>query len=466
MAEAAEPREGPSHRFAATVLVVLGTICAVFAVSAIWVNRQALDTDNWTNASSQLLEDNAIRTQLSAFLVDQLYSNVDVAGEIRTALPPQAQPLAGPAAGALRNVAQDAANQLLQRPRVQALWENANRAAHETFLKIVKGGGPNVSTQNGTVTLNLGTVLQQLAGRVGATNLASKIPPDAGQITVLKSNQLSTAQDMINVLRPLAILLVLLMLVLYGVAIAIARTRRRETLRAVGFGMIVAGALALIGRSVGGDAVVSSLASTESVRPAVESVWRIGTSLLNEAAVATIAYGVVIVLGAWLAGPASAAVAIRRALAPYLRDPTYAWGGAAVIVLLVLLWAPTPATRKVVPALLLIALFAVGVEALRRQTAREFPGHTHRGFGDALRSGWDRLSGMPAHLRQRGDGHAVAGNGDAVAITQAADPLARLERLADLRDRGVLSPAEFDAQKREILTPAAPATSTSSPLPS
>jgi hypothetical protein len=455
MAEAAQARAPSSHRFAATVLVVLGTICAVFAVAAIWVNRQALDTDNWAKASSQMLEDKAIRTQLSTFLVDQLYANVDVAGEIRNALPPRAQPLAGPAAGAVRNVAQDAANELLQRPRVQALWENANRAAHATFLKIVKGGGSNVSTANGTVTLNLGDILQQVAGRVGAGGLASKIPPNAAQITVLKSNQLSTAQDVINALRPLAILLVLLMLVFYGVAIAIARTRRRQTLRAVGFGLIVAGAIGLIARSAGGNAVVNSLASTEAVRPAVESVWRIGTSLLSEAAVATVLYGVLIVLAAWLAGPTRAATAVRRALAPYLRDPSYAWGGAAVIVLLVGIWGPTPATRKFVPGLLLIILFAIGVEALRRQTAREFPDDTHRGFGDAVRRGWDRLIGMPAQLRHSsGNGHAAPSNGD---------PLAQLERLADLRDRGVLSSAEFEAQKKELL---APATSTSSPSPS
>src|SRR3954464_14687658 len=167
MAEAVQPRTGSSHRFAATVLVVLGTICAVFAVAAIWVNRQALDTDNWTKASSQLLEDNAIRTQLSAFLVDQLYSNVDVAGEIRTALPPRAQPLAGPAAGAVRDLAERASNELLQRPRVQALWEQANRTAHERFLQTIKGGGPAVSTANGVVTIDLATMLQQLANRTG-----------------------------------------------------------------------------------------------------------------------------------------------------------------------------------------------------------------------------------------------------------------------------------------------------------
>jgi hypothetical protein len=291
--------------------------------------------------------------------------------------------------------------------------------------------------------------------------LAAKVPPNAAQITVLKSNQLSTAQDVINVLRPLAILLVLLMLAFYGGAIALARGRRRETLRATGFGLIVAGALALIARSVGGGAVVNALATTESVRPAVESVWRIGTSLLNEAAVATLGYGVVIVLGAWLAGPTRAAMAIRRALAPYLREPSYAWGGAAVIALLVLVWGPTTATRKVVPALLLLALFAIGVEALRRQTAREYPGLTHGGFADAMRRNWEKVRAAPASMR--GNGHHAAANGGAAAIAQAADPVTRLERLADLRDRGVLSPAEFEVQKKEIL---APATSTSSPTPS
>src|SRR3954464_745687 len=118
---ATNPRAS-SHRIAATLLVVLGTAATFLAIGALWINRQALDTENWTNTSSQMLEDKAIRTQLSGFLVDQLYANVDVAGEIRGALPPRAQPLAGPAAGAVRNVAEDATNQLLQRPRVQTLW--------------------------------------------------------------------------------------------------------------------------------------------------------------------------------------------------------------------------------------------------------------------------------------------------------------------------------------------------------
>src|SRR4051794_7716349 len=303
MAEPTRTSKSGSHRIGAGVLVALGTLAAFLAVVALWVNRQVMDTDNWTDASSQMLQDKAIRTALSGYLVDQLYANVDVAGEIRAALPPQAKPIAPAAAGALRNVAEDVTNRLLQRPRVQSLWEAANRAAHTTFLKIVDGGGPAVSTANGVVKLDLAGVLQQLADRVGASgNLVAKIPPGAAELTVLRSNQLKTAQDVARVLRALPIVLLALVLLLYGGAIALARERRRETVRAVGFGFVVAGALALVARSVGGDALVNSLGTTETVRPAIAAVFRIDTELLVEAATAAIAYGIVLIVGGWPPG--------------------------------------------------------------------------------------------------------------------------------------------------------------------
>ncbi len=148
-----------SHRIAATLLVFAGTLAAFLAVAAIWVNRQVMDTENWTQTSSELLQDDAVRATVSGYLVDQLYANVDVAAEIRNALPPRAQPLAAPAAGAVRGLAERATNELLQRPRVQALWEGANRTAHEQFIKIVEGGGPVVSTESGVVSLDLRALL-------------------------------------------------------------------------------------------------------------------------------------------------------------------------------------------------------------------------------------------------------------------------------------------------------------------
>jgi hypothetical protein len=58
-------------------------------VLALWVKRQALETDTWTETSSELLENEDIQEQVSGFLVTQLFDNVDVKGEIEQALPPR-----------------------------------------------------------------------------------------------------------------------------------------------------------------------------------------------------------------------------------------------------------------------------------------------------------------------------------------------------------------------------------------
>lgn len=437
---------------------------AFLAVFALWINRQVMDTDNWTETSSQMLADPAIRTAVSGYLVDQLYANVDVAGELQQALPPRFQPLAGPAASSLRTLAEDVADKALQRPRVQAGWEDANRAAHQALLVILEGGGPAVSTEGGVVKLDLGGLLQQLAERTGVGGrLSAKVQPGAAQIEILRSDRLGFAQNVATALRPLAILLLLLALGSYAGAVAVARGWRREALRLVGVGFIAAGVLALLGRVLAGDAIVGALAQTEAARPAAESAWRLGTSLLVEAATAAIGYGVVIVLAAWLAGRTRAAVATRRVLAPYLREPGYAYGAVALIVLLVLVWAPTPATRRVVPSLILIGLLIIGMEALRRLTKREFPDASQPQLGMALRRAFESLRGASGRTLQAAPaGQATGGEGSppvqptasaASTPSPSADPLAQLERLADLHERGVLSDEEFAAGKQKVLAP-------------
>ena len=285
------------------ILVVGATVFALVSIHALSANRQFLNTDNWTKTSSELLQREAVRTQVSDFLVDQLYAHVNVRGELESALPPQAKALAGPVAGGLRNVADQGINKLLQRPRVQQLWENANRAAHKAFLKTIEGGGKNVSTTGGKVTLNLGQIAASVATSLGLGNLASKIPPDAAQITVLKSNQLDAVQNGFKALRGITLVVVLLTLLLYVIAVVVARDRRRQALRMVGWSLIVAGVLALLVRTFVGQQVVDSLSTTASVREAVSDTWDVASSLLVQAAQSTIAYGVVVVLGAWLAGP-------------------------------------------------------------------------------------------------------------------------------------------------------------------
>jgi hypothetical protein len=431
------------HRGWARALVVLAVLMAFLAIFAVWVNRQMLNTDNFADTSSQMLENDVIRGQVADYLVDQLYQNVDVAAEISAALPDQLKPLAAPAAGAFRDFAERTVNEALQRPRAQQAWENANRAAHKLLLTTLEGGGPNVATNNGEVTLDLKNLLTEMEQRVGVGGrVADRLPADAAQITVLESDQLDAAQSAFKLLRHLPVVLVVLSLALFGGALAVAPAWRRNAVRAYGIGFLVAGALTLVVVSILGDLVVGSLARTEAVKPAINDTWVLSTSLLREVADATIFYGIVMVLGALLAGPTSTALAIRRSLAPYLREPVVAYGSIAVALGVVILWwQPTPAMHNPFTALLFALLCLAGFEALRRKTARDFPdADDPRAAASRTR---DKLVNVAKSATARSATPAVATSQDA--------RLADLERLTLLHDAGGLDDDEFVAEKTRIL---------------
>jgi hypothetical protein len=350
-------------------LIAIASLIGFLAVFAIWANRQLLETDTWTDTSTKLLEDPEIRTQVSYFMVDTLYANVDVQAELQQALPPRLQPLAGPAAGGLRQLTLRLADQALQRPRVQQLWEDANRKAQETLIDVVRHGGDE------NVNLDIGTIVNQLGEQAGV-DVSGRIPPGVAQIEVLPNDKLSTAQTALKVLRGLAIVLTLIALVLFGLAVYLAQGWRREAFRSIGFAFIGIGILVLVVRALAGDAVVSSLSSTEAVKPAVSSTWSIGTSLLSAQGGAMIFYGLFIVVGAWLAGPTGIGRSARRAITPVLEGRVVAYSTLGLILLLLFVWSPTPGFQRVPTALLLIALSIVGLEFLRHKAIRDFPNET------------------------------------------------------------------------------------------
>ena len=263
---------------------------------------------------------------------------------------------------------------------MQELWADANRTAHEDLLEVLGGGGETVSTEGGKVVLNLDSLLSQVSGQLGVgEGIAEKIPAGAGKLTILKSDELSTAQSIAQLIRKLPIVLTVLALLLYGLAIYLAGPRRRPALRSAGLGFVAAGLLALIARGIAGGAVVDGLVANEAAKPAAEAVWSIGTSLLVTVAVSAIAFGLLVFIAAWLAGPTRWAARIRREAAPYVRDQPAACAVAAVAIWIALVaWAPVAAFRKPLGVLLFALLFAVGAEILRRQTLREFPEATKR----------------------------------------------------------------------------------------
>jgi hypothetical protein len=430
------------RRYAIRAMHVIAIVVLVLGIFAVWANRQVLNSDNWSETSTQLLENPAVRTQISGFLVDQLYANVDVAGEVRSALPPRLKPLAAAAAGGVRTFAQQATDQALQRPRVQQLWRTANRITAQQFINIAKGNSKAITSSGNAVVLDLRLLLTDIGSRLGVpSSLLDKIPPGAGRIQILRSDQVGTLQDGASALNGLSIVLPAIAFLLLAAAVYLAEGRRRRTLMWVGIDLVLAGAIALVARNVIGSSVVDSLVKTDAARPAAEAVWSIGTRILRDVGQAVIIIGLPVLFAAWFAGPTRPAVALRRAAAPWLRDrPDITYAVVAVVFLLIVWWGPIPATRKPILVLIMIGLVILGVEALRRQTAEEFPDLTAADVGAGMRAGVVRA-------RTAAGRGPAAGNG-----APPADPrLERLERLSDLHDRGALTDDEYAAEKAMVL---------------
>jgi hypothetical protein len=444
------------RRRAVKALVVLGSLLAFLSVFAIWIERQALNTPDWVSTSDKLLQNATIRSAVAEYLVDQLYENVNVEKELKEILPGDTKELAGPAAGGLRQVAGSGAEKVLETSTAQTLWEDANRSAHEQLVAVLEEKGEAVSTENGEVKLNLGSLLTNLADQIGVgQQLADKLPPDAGQIQILRSDQLKTAQNIATAVKGLALLLSLLTFAAFAGAIYLSRDGRWVTVLLSGIGLIAAGFAVIVARHVAGGIVVDQLVSTESAKPAGEAAWSIATSLMTSIATTVIVIGVLFAAAGWLGSPTGSARASRRTIAPVLRDHVaYVYTGLAIVVCIYFLSSPTQGLRSFLTTLVVAAMAAFGIRELAKQTAEEYP---DADYGDTFGRARARVAGAvkDANIGERASKLRLPERrpgGEAAANDEDAR-LQRLERLAALHDKGVLSDEELAAEKARLLGP-------------
>ncbi len=322
------------------VLFALATILLFVSSLTVWSKRQLLDDDAWAHSSAQLLANDEVRGAIAQKLSDALFQRVDVEAQLRERLPAQRKGTAAVLTAALQNtVVPTAADRLLQRPRVQALWENANKRAHAAVLRVLEGKdlgkNGNISTANGEVTLDLRPAIMRLATRLGLEDkLKANADPNAGQLVIMKSSQLSAAQTAVKILKALSSLLLIAVVALYALAIYLAQGRRRLLLGATGASLVLVGLVIASLRRFLGGAIVDALVKTEANKQPVRVIWSLETTVLRDIAVILVVYGALVLLATALAGSNRLAVAFRRWLAPSFRHhPIVVWVAALFVFL-------------------------------------------------------------------------------------------------------------------------------------
>jgi hypothetical protein len=414
----------------ARILVVLGVVLVLLSLLAGYVRFQGLDTDTVRGTAGDLIADDEIRDQVATSLVDELFTKVDVAAELEQRLPPDQQGLAGAAAAGLREFSERAAQRMLERPRVQALWVNTVTRAQRQLLNVLEDDTGPLSTEDGAVVLDLRPLVIQLGERVAVVGqVAERLGPDAGRVEIMEADRLETAQDLTQLLKILGTWLWLLPVALWAVALWIARHRRRSILRMIAIGSILTGLVVLVVRRLAGSFLVDDLVPSTAVQPAAHDAWDILTAQLRDGGFTFVGLGVIMLVAVWLAGPSPSGVSTRRGLAPYLARPEVAYGVATGLFLLLLWWSPTVQTTRV-PLMVAAALvLGFGVELLRRQTAREVPDPPPPDLSGSIRRSMGRVRGGTADENR----------------------LAALERAGRLHEQAVLTDEEFAAEKAQLV---------------
>jgi hypothetical protein len=303
----------------------------------VWASRTLLDTDRYTETVAPLAQNAAIRDSVAVTAVDNIFAKTNAETEIRDALPPKAAFLAPQLSSSLRTYGIQIAEKALATQQFQTLWTEANRRAHARIVPALLSGtggrGGNVSVSQGTLTLDMTGVVADVKAALAARGLTfvNRVPDTAagGDVTLFQSAQLGQLQSALRTLQTLSVALPVLSLLAFVGAIAAAPDRRRALLW-VGVTAILAMIAIAAVLALARDAYVSSPPLGILSGTAAVAFFDTLIRFLQNAVRTVAVLGLVLLIGAALAGPSRAATGLRHAVSGGFSSLGLDLGGASL----------------------------------------------------------------------------------------------------------------------------------------
>jgi len=396
-------RRGRGRWAGATVLLLVAALLAPLSALATWSRSTLLDNEKYLAMVAPLASNPAVQEEVSRRITDAVFEQLKVeelttqtldaiAARPRVAgatenLPVQLSTFAEPISNAIHGFTQDQVSRLVASSTFQDAWVAANREAHSSLVAALtgEGGDGGVSVTEGRVSVNLGTFVDAIKPVLVERGVpfADRIPQVNAQFTVLDSPNLGRAQTAIRLLDLLRVVLPVLAILALVAGVALAPDRRRALL--VGASMVVASLVLLLLTIQVLRALYLDDLEKALLVPQVATVLFDTVSTPLRLAVRSVAVlFLVIAVGAWVAGPSSAARSVRSVparLSGTTRTPTGAVGSVsrfaarnvvalraavAALAVLALLVGDRPSGAGVLLIAALAAVALVVVEVLRR----------------------------------------------------------------------------------------------------
>jgi hypothetical protein len=392
------------------LLIVVGCVLAPVSVLGVWTANQVSDTSRYVANIEPLIHEPAVQNALTDKITLQITNHLNVAGYVHQAaslLDSKGLSRVGalldnfgePLANAVTSFVHNTVHKIVTSPRFARAWTQVNTVAHQTLVHALSGRGGAVSTSNGKVTIDLAPFINIVKQNMVARGFAivDKLPPIHPTLELFSSKGLAKAQTLYRLINDLKIVLPILTLLLIGLGVYVARHHRRALIGAgLGFAasMVVLGAGLLIFRGIYLGSVPSSVLPSDAAAVMFDTLVR----FIRQALRTLLVVGLVVAAGAFLTGPSTTAVQIRRAFTrsfAWLRrtgerggvstGPVGRWtyahrkalriGVVALAALLFVFWGrPTALVVILIAVLLLVALGLIELVGRPPAQPRAAPG--------------------------------------------------------------------------------------------
>jgi hypothetical protein len=290
----------------AWVALVLGCLVLLVANVAVFARTFVFDTDTFADALAPEEPDEEVIAGVADKLSDEIVTATAVQDRIQELTPRDNALVAATVADAAENIIDDAVRRVMESDRFRDLWREVVVRAHDRFVALVEGDDRE------PVLLDLRPAVERVDQSLedrGIDLIDDATVEEVGEVVALRRAQIDEVRAIVDLARRLAIALPIVALVLIAAAVALAPDRRRMLARA-GVGIVVAMLVTAVALRIARTAVTDRV-EVDVRRQGVESLWgRLFETLFQQTA-ALIALGLVVALGAWLAGPARLAVRLR-----------------------------------------------------------------------------------------------------------------------------------------------------------
>jgi hypothetical protein len=335
------------------VLLGLAAVLLLGAFVSRYARSQVLDTDRYVETVTPLASDPAVQQELTEQLTDAIFARVDVEALAEDALASleAGQPtgdgegtlarvlgalvtrLTPVIASQLENVAREQIGRFVASDEFATAWAEANRVAHTGVVAVLTGQGEGALTvtETGAVSVNLAPIVETLRQRLvdRGFSFAERIPDVDAQFVIFQSAELAQARDATARLNRWATWLPWAALLVMLAAVLVAPNRRRALL-ILGCVIVFVMALLAIALQVGRAAYLDAVPPGVLSQPTAEAVFDIMIAPLRQAGWATLALGLVLIVGAYLGGQSALGRAVRSPVDRLLPEP--APGSAATFV--------------------------------------------------------------------------------------------------------------------------------------